>query len=109
LDLRRKEGGWRRLHIEDLHNLYASPYIIRVNKSRTRWAGHVAHEMRNVYIIFVGKPKGKIPLRRPSCRWQNNVRMDLTEIRQEGVDMVKHTSCEADHSDDILASQISYV
>jgi hypothetical protein len=50
-------GGWRRLHNEELHNLYVSPNIIGVNKSRRmRWAGNVARigEMRNVYKIVVG-------------------------------------------------------
>jgi hypothetical protein len=57
--------GWRRLHNEELHNLYASSNIIRVNKSRgIRWARHVAcmGEMRNAYNILVGKPEGKRPL-----------------------------------------------
>jgi hypothetical protein len=53
------EGGWRRLHNEELHNLYTSPGIIRVIKSRrVRWAGHIVRtgDMRNVYNILVGKP-----------------------------------------------------
>jgi hypothetical protein len=52
----------RELHNEELHNLYASPYIIRVIKSRRmRWAGHVTRmgKMRNAYKIMVGKPEGK--------------------------------------------------
>jgi hypothetical protein len=51
-------GGWRRLHNEELHNLYASPNVIRVVKSgRVRWAGHVAciGEMIKAYKILVGK------------------------------------------------------
>jgi len=58
-------GGWRRLHNEELHNLYASPNVIRVIKSRAmRWLGHVAcmGEVRNTYKIFVQKTEGKRPL-----------------------------------------------
>jgi hypothetical protein len=56
---------WRKLHNEELHDLYTSPTIVRVMKSRiTRWAGHVARmvEGRGVYRVLVGKPEGKRPL-----------------------------------------------
>jgi hypothetical protein len=55
-------GGWRKLHNEELHNLYSSPSIIRMIKPRRmRWAGHAARmgERRNAYRILVGKPEGK--------------------------------------------------
>jgi hypothetical protein len=58
-------GGWRQLNNEELHNLYSSPSIIRIIKSRRmRWAGYVARmgEKRNVYRLLVGKPEGKRPL-----------------------------------------------
>jgi len=76
-------GEWRRLHNEELNNLYSSPNIVRVIKSRRmRWAGHVEHmcEERGVYRILVGKPKGRRPLGRPRRRWVDNIRLDLQEV-----------------------------
>jgi hypothetical protein len=74
-------GGWRRLHIEELRNLYASPYI-KVIKRKMRSAGNVARmkDMRNAYKILVGKPEGKRPLGRPRRRREDNIRMDLKGI-----------------------------
>jgi hypothetical protein len=88
---REEEGGWRTLHNEELHNLYASPNIFRMIKGRRmRWAGHVAYmaEIRSTFNILVGKPEGKRPLGRSRYRWANNIRLDLSEIRWEGVDWI---------------------
>jgi len=66
-------------HKEELNDLYSSPNIILVIKSRMRWVGYVARmrEMRGVYRILVGKPEGKIPLGRPRRRWEDNIKIDL--------------------------------
>ena len=74
---------WTRLHNEELHSLYRSPNIVRAIKSRIlRWAGHVAiiEEARSAFKILIGKPTGNRPLGRPRRRWEDNVRMDLEEV-----------------------------
>jgi hypothetical protein len=83
--------GWRKLHNEELHNLYSSPSIIRIIKSRRmRWARHVTRvgEKRNVYRLLVGEPQGKGPLGRPRCRWIDNIKMDILEIGLNVVDWI---------------------
>jgi hypothetical protein len=68
-------GEWRKLHNEELHNLYSSPDIIRQVKSRRmRWTGHEARmgENRKFCKFLVGKSEGKRPLRRPRHRWDQN-------------------------------------
>jgi hypothetical protein len=65
-------GKWRKLHNEELHDLYSSPSIIRIMKARKMTlAGHVARigEKRNAYRLLVGKPEGRRPLGRPRRRW----------------------------------------
>jgi hypothetical protein len=82
-------GGWRKLHNEELHNLYSLPSKIRIIKSRRmRWAEHVARmgKKRNVYRLLVGKPEGKRPLGRPRRRWIDNIKMNFLEIRLSVVD-----------------------
>jgi len=77
-------GEFRRLHNEELNDLYSSPNIVRVIKSRRmRWAGHEARvgEERGVYRVLVGKPEGKRPLGRPRRRWLENIRTDVQEVR----------------------------
>jgi hypothetical protein len=74
---------WRRMHNEELNDLYSSPNIVWVIKPRRmRWAGHVActGEERGVYRVLVGKPEGRRPLVRPRRRGVDNIRMDLQEV-----------------------------
>jgi hypothetical protein len=76
-------GGWRKLHNEELHDLYSSPSIVRVIKARRmRWSGHVVRmgEVRGAYSILVGRPERRRPLGRPRHRWEDNIKMNLREI-----------------------------
>jgi len=76
-------GEWRRLHNEELNDLYSSPNNVWVIKSRRmRWAGHVVRmgEERGVYRVLVGKPERRRPLGRPRRRWVDNIRTDLQEV-----------------------------
>ena len=76
-------GGWRKLHNEELSDLYSLPNIVRMVKSRRiGWAGHVAlmGEGRGVHRVLVGKSEGKKPLGKPRRRWEDNIKMDLQEV-----------------------------
>jgi hypothetical protein len=76
-------GEWRKLHNEEVNDLYSLPNIVRVAKSRRmRWAGHVARmgEERGVHMGLVGKPEGKRPLGIPTRRWKDNIKMDLQDV-----------------------------
>jgi hypothetical protein len=89
---REEDGSWRKLHNDELHNLYSSPNIVRVIKSRRlRWAGHVARmgEVRGVYWVLVGRPEGKRPLGRPRRRWEDNIKMDFRKIWIDGANWIQ--------------------
>jgi len=83
---------WRKLHNEELNDLYSSSYIVRVIKSRRmRWVGHVARmvKRRCVYRVLMGKPEGKRPLGRPRHRWENNIMRDLQEVGCGGMTWIE--------------------
>ena len=83
---------WRKLHNVELNDLYFSPNIFRVIKSRRmRLAEHVAcmGEWRGVYRVLVGKPEGRRPLGRPRRRWENNISLDLQEVVCGGMDLIE--------------------
>ena len=84
-------GEWRRLHIEELNDLYSSPIIVRVIKSRRmRWPGHVARvgDEKGLYRILVGKPEGRRPMGRPRLRWVDNISTNLQEVGCGYVDWI---------------------
>jgi len=85
-------GEWRKLHNEEFNDLYCSPNIVRVIKSRRMvWAGHVAcmEETRGVYRVLVGKPEGKRPLGRPRRRWEDNIKMVLQKVGCVDMDWIE--------------------
>ena len=85
-------GDWRELHKEELNDLYPSPNIVWVIKSRrVRWAGRVARvgARRGVYRVLVGKPEETIPLWRPRLRLEDNIKMDIQEVACGGMDCIE--------------------
>jgi len=82
-------GKWRKLHNEELNDLYCSPNVVRVIKSKRKGlVGQIARmwERRGVYRVLVGKREGKRPLGRPRRRWEDNIKMDLQEVGCGGMD-----------------------
>jgi hypothetical protein len=76
-------GEWRKVHNQELYDLFSSLNIIRVIKSRrVRWEGHVARmgDRRGAYSVFVGKREGERPLGRPKRRWEDNIKMALQKV-----------------------------
>jgi hypothetical protein len=89
---REEHGSLRKLHNDELHDLYSSPNIVRVIKSRRmRWTGHVARmgEGRGAYRVLVGRPEGKRPLGRSRHRREDNIKMDLGEIGIDGTNWIR--------------------
>jgi hypothetical protein len=87
-------GKWRKLHNEELKDLYCSSNFVRVIKSRRmRWVGHVAcmGERRGVYRVLKGKPEGKRSLGKPKRRWEDNIKVDLQEVGCGGMDWIELT------------------
>jgi GH43 family beta-xylosidase len=75
-------GEWRRLHNEELNDLYWSPNVRVINSRRMRWVGHVARveEKRGAYRILVERREGRQPLGRPRHRWEGNIKMDVQGV-----------------------------
>jgi len=85
-------GDWRRLHNEELNDMYCSPNIVRVIKSRRmRWARYVGGmgKRRGVYRALVGKTERKRPLEKSRGKWEDNIKMDLQEVECRSMDWIE--------------------
>jgi hypothetical protein len=82
---------WRKIHKEELNDLYCSPNIFRVIKSRImRWVGNVKRmgEGRGAYRVLLGKHEGKRQLGRPRRRWEDNIKINFQEVEYVGIDWI---------------------
>ena len=82
-------GEWRKLHNEELNELYSSPSIVQVMKSRMRWAGNVAYMGKRCIQGFGGETEGKRPLGRARHRWEDNIKMDLQKVICGSMDWIE--------------------
>jgi hypothetical protein len=90
-----EDRSWRKVHNNELHNMYSSPNIVRgIKLRRMGWVEYVAHmgEGRGVYRVLVARPKGKRPLERPRCRWEDKIKMD----RETGINGANWTQLTQD-------------
>jgi hypothetical protein len=103
-------GVWRKLHNEELHNLYLSPSIIRmITSRRMRWARHLTRKWakRNAYKVLVGKPEGKRPTERPRRTWEDKINVDIREIEWGGMDWI-HLAQDRDQCGALVNTVINF-